>query len=72
MRKSRNLTANLVVYFNDNRRRDLDNIYKSVTDALNNIAYLDDSQITKATIEKVKGEPERVEIEIRSLVGAGR
>ena len=32
-------------YFANNRRRDLDNVLKAVCDALNGIAYVDDSQI---------------------------
>ena len=33
-------------------RPDLDNLYKSVTDAMNGIVYKDDAQIVRATIEK--------------------
>jgi len=33
-------------------RPDLDNLYKSVTDAMNGIVYKDDAQIVRASIEK--------------------
>lgn len=34
------------------KRIDLDNVYKSITDAMNGIVYLDDSQIVEAHIKK--------------------
>jgi Holliday junction resolvase RusA-like endonuclease len=33
-------------------RPDIDNLYKSVTDAMNGIVYCDDSQITRALMRK--------------------
>jgi Holliday junction resolvase RusA-like endonuclease len=38
------------------KRVDLDNCYKSITDAMNGIVYLDDSQIVEAHIKKVYAE----------------
>ena len=38
------------------KRIDLDNVYKSITDAMNGIVYLDDSQIVEAHIKKVYAE----------------
>ena len=35
------------------KRVDIDNCYKSITDAMNGIVYLDDSQIVEAHITKV-------------------
>ena len=35
------------------KRIDLDNVYKSITDAMNGIVYVDDSQIVEAHIKKV-------------------
>ena len=35
------------------KRIDIDNCYKSITDAMNGIVYLDDSQIVEAHITKV-------------------
>ena len=42
-------------YFNDKRKRDLDNCLKAVTDAMNRIAYDDDSQIEILQAQKVLG-----------------
>ena len=42
----------VVAYFADNRRRDLDNVLKSVCDALNGVAYHDDSQINVMHVER--------------------
>ena len=38
------------------KRIDIDNVYKSITDAMNGIVYLDDSQIVEAHITKVYAE----------------
>jgi Holliday junction resolvase RusA-like endonuclease len=38
------------------KRIDLDNVYKSITDAMNGIVYTDDSQIVEAHITKVYAE----------------
>lgn len=46
------------------KRPDWDNVGKIVSDALNGLAYHDDSQIVTATVEKWYGERPRVEIEI--------
>jgi Holliday junction resolvase RusA-like endonuclease len=35
------------------KRIDIDNVYKSITDAMNGIVYVDDSQIVEARITKV-------------------
>lgn len=47
------------------KKPDADNILKVVADALNKIAYDDDSQIVKATISKYYSDLPRVEIEIK-------
>lgn len=44
-------------------KSDYDNIAKSVTDALNGVAWVDDKQIIEAHIYKIYGVP-RVEVEI--------
>ena len=59
--------VNLTVacYFPDARRRDADNVLKSVMDGMNGIAYRDDSQVTKATVTKaIDREHPRTEIEV--------
>lgn len=48
-------------------RPDWDNIGKLVSDALNHIAYQDDSQVVEAHVEKWYSYEPRTEIEVRSL-----
>lgn len=43
---------------------DLDNIAKSILDALNGIAYQDDSQIVKLSVEKKYGDEPMVKVKI--------
>jgi len=45
-------------------RPDVDNILKAVMDALSGVAYADDKQIVSATVEKVVGKEERLEISL--------
>lgn len=47
------------------KRPDWDNIGKIVSDALNGLAYHDDSQIVSATVEKWYSTEPRVEVELR-------
>ena len=49
------------------KKPDIDNVYKIVADALNGMAYHDDSQIVVASIEKHYAEQPRVEVEIWKL-----
>lgn len=51
------------------KKPDIDNVMKSVTDALNEIAYKDDSQIVSATVSKYYSEEPRVEVEISKIQG---
>ena len=44
-------------YFSDRRRRDADNVLKSVSDALNGVCYKDDSQIVRCEARRLVGEP---------------
>jgi len=48
-------------------RPDLDNLWKAVADALNGIAYNDDSQIVAITCRKVYGEKFRSNVQIATL-----
>jgi Holliday junction resolvase RusA-like endonuclease len=46
---------------------DWDNVGKIISDALNGLAYDDDSQIVSATVEKFYSDNPRVEIEISTI-----
>lgn len=50
------------------QRPDLDNIQKSIADALNGIAYADDGQIAEFNCRKVWGEVAQTVVVVRSLV----
>ena len=43
---------------------DLDNLFKSITDALNKIVYEDDSQIVRCIIEKITDAAPKIEVKI--------
>lgn len=47
---------------------DFDNLAKAVTDALNHIAFVDDSQITFCTIEKIQSLEPHIEIGLEEYV----
>lgn len=49
------------------RKPDLDNLVKSVKDALEGIIYTNDSRITDEVVRKRYGDPPRVEITIRPV-----
>lgn len=48
-------------------RPDADNLLKLVADALNGLAYKDDSQIVSVTVEKWYADYPRVEVEIQEI-----
>ncbi len=50
------------------KKPDVDNVFKIIADALNNVAYHDDSQIVSAVINKYYSEKPRVEVEIGEIV----
>lgn len=50
------------------RYGDFDNHAKSICDALNKIVWLDDSQVVKATIEKIQSSLPKVEIEVTEIM----
>lgn len=64
--KSGNLMACMTFHISDRRRKDLDNLIKSVMDALNKIVYDDDSQIVRiiASKEVCEKGKDRTEVEI--------
>lgn len=63
------LAVNLKVYLSGGNQGDIDNYFKSVTDACNKIIYKDDRQIVRAEMEKVQcsKNDERVEVEFYKL-----
>lgn len=48
-------------------REDIDNLAKSILDALNGVAYVDDSQITCLLVFKTYGEEDKVIVEIEEI-----
>ena len=52
------------------KRPDWDNVGKMCSDALNGLAYHDDSQIVSATVEKWYSTEPRVEVELRESEGS--
>jgi len=51
------------------KKPDGDNVVKSIADALNGIAYDDDSAVVDLTISKDYSEKPRVEVEIEEIYG---
>lgn len=49
------------------KRPDADNIIKVVADALNDVAYYDDADLVRVSLEKFYSRQPRLEIEIESL-----
>ena len=62
-KKQRELMMNLVI--RPTKKPDCDNVLKIIADALNGIAYQDDSQIVRASIEKRYSDVPRVEVEVK-------
>lgn len=46
------------------KKPDIDNIIKIVLDALNKMAFRDDSQVTKIEVEKIYGPVEKIKVKI--------
>ena len=60
-----NCDMEIILFFKDKRRRDVDNYSKLVLDALEGVVYEDDKQIQKLTVEKrISVEDPRIEIQI--------
>lgn len=59
-----------IAYIYGNRSGDVDNLAKAWLDGLNGIAWLDDRQVRRLTVERVQvdqEEEQRAEIEIRTI-----
>jgi len=55
-------------YSGDHRRRDLDNLVKLVKDALNGVAWKDDSQVDQLHASRIHGDPNpRTEIAVHRM-----
>ena len=52
------------------KKPDSTNICKAVEDALNKIAYSDDTQFVETTISRFYGDPARIEVLIREVITA--
>lgn len=48
------LAMNVILYFGDNRKRDIDSYLKILLDSMSGIVYKDDSQITELHVFKEK------------------
>jgi crossover junction endodeoxyribonuclease RusA len=66
--KGTRYAVSILAVFGDARRRDLDNVCKSVTDALNGVAYLDDSEVDEVHMVRAldRARP-RVEVRVTML-----
>jgi Holliday junction resolvase RusA-like endonuclease len=60
-------TAKLAGIIRPTKKPDIDNVYKIIADALNGIAYNDDSQIVSASVEKLYSETPRVDVTIEEV-----
>lgn len=57
----------VTVAYGDNRRRDIDNVLKSVADGCNGILWLDDSQVHRMTVMRVFEGEARTEVKVEVL-----
>jgi len=60
------LQITIRLFFPDKRVRDWDNFHKISMDSLTGIVWKDDSQVKRATIEMMDGEP-RIEVRVEKL-----
>lgn len=64
---SKNKLLELLTKKRPTKRPDIDNLFKGIADALNGIAYPDDSQIVSVTARKFWSEEPKVEVIIRGV-----
>lgn len=64
---SKSVKKKLILFKRPTKRPDNDNAYKGITDALNSIAYYDDSQIVDTRVRKFWAEQSRTEVIIREV-----
>lgn len=66
--KAQRYRVDVEAYLPDERRRDLDNVAKTILDALNGVLYLDDSQVTTLLVAThVDRERPRVEVTVAEV-----
>jgi Holliday junction resolvase RusA-like endonuclease len=66
--KHKRYRVDVEAYLPDERRRDLDNVAKTVLDALNGVLYLDDSQVTTLLVAThIDREKPRVEVTVAEV-----
>ncbi len=67
---SASICITVKVYINGNKQGDADNYLKTAMDGLNKIAYIDDIQVIKASVEKIPCDKkeERMEIVIKEVI----
>lgn len=62
-----NIAIYIKVYVKNNVFPDLDNIAKSILDGMNKVAYHDDKQVSCLVIQRIKGQEEKVEVELEEV-----
>jgi len=62
-----NVALYIKVYVKGNVFPDLDNIAKSILDGMNKVAYHDDKQVSCLVIQRIKGQEEKVEVELEEV-----
>ena len=56
-------------HYSTDKKPDMDNVVKMIADALNQVAYKDDTQIVDCQVRKFFSEEPRVEVIIRQIGG---
>lgn len=64
---SKDIGVNINVYLNGGNQGDIDNYFKSITDSMNKIVYMDDRQVKEMSARKLQSENERVEVIVYEL-----
>lgn len=65
--KAERYSLRVIACFGDNRRRDIDNVLKSVADGCNGVLWLDDSQVHHMAVTRVFEGEARTEVTVEVL-----
>tara|TARA_Y100000310_G_scaffold24889_1_gene23850 strand:- start:2402 stop:2851 length:450 start_codon:yes stop_codon:yes gene_type:complete len=57
-------TVRVQVFFGDRRRRDVDNVAKSILDALNKVVYWDDHQVSTLVVQRMEVDRDNPRVEV--------